>query len=85
MKNFFLFAFTMLIFSPVISQGVCGMDHVLQHQYTQDPSFQNEVEQNWILGDRPVSNNTKRGARAVQIIPVVFHIFHDGDLSLIHI
>ena len=79
MKNFFLFAFTMLIFSPVISQGVCGMDHVLQHQYTQDPSFQNEVEQNWILGDRPVSNNTKRGARAVQIIPVVFHIFHDGD------
>ncbi len=59
----------------------CGTDYFYAKEYQKDPSFQNEVEQNWIMSDGPLQESAERGARAVQIIPVVFHVFHSNGIG----
>lgn len=61
------------------SQTICGTDYFLEKAYKEDPSFQNVVEQNWMVSDGPAQQS--EGSRAVTIIPVVFHVFHDNGVG----
>ncbi len=77
MKKFFFTIIITLSITMGFSQTICGTDYFLEQQILKDPSLQNVAEQNWILSDGPSSQ--PEGARAVKIIPVVFHVFHDGE------
>lgn len=76
--NKFIFTFlATLISSFGIAQNICGTDHFLEKQIQENPSLQNIAEENWILSDGPAQQS--EGSRSVKIVPVVFHIFHDGE------
>lgn len=77
MKHFFFTFFAMISVTIGLSQTICGTDYYLEQQILKDPSIQNVAEQNWILSDSKTGQS--EGARDVQVIPVVFHIFHDGE------
>ena len=83
-KSIFGFIIGLIISLPAFSQTtICGTDYFLEKEYAKNPSFQNEVEQNWMISDGP-AQPAERGARAVKIIPVVFHVFHsngEGNIS----
>ncbi len=70
--------FTMAI-SGFSQNTVCGTDYFLEKEFEKDPSFQNVAEQNWMLSDGP--STQAEGARAVKIIPVVFHVLHDNGIG----
>ena len=76
--NILLGVIVTLAFSFTGNAQICGTDYFLEKEYQKDPSFQNVVEQNWVMNDLP--SNPVQGAEAVKIVPVVFHVFHDnGD------
>ncbi len=80
-KPFFAGLISILISSIGFAQ-ICGTDYFLEKEYAKNPSFQNTVEQNWMISDLPIQQT--EGARAVSIIPVVFHVFHEngkGNIS----
>ena len=80
-KSIYGFIIGLMISMSAFSQTTfCGTDYFLEKEYAKNPSFQNEVEQNWMLSDGPVETSA-RGARAVKIIPVVFHVFHSNGVG----
>jgi PKD repeat protein len=79
MKTILGSVFAIFITITGYSQTVCGTDYFLEKEYKENPSFQNEVEQNWMVSDGPTQQ--AEGARALSIIPVVFHIFHDNGVG----
>jgi PKD repeat protein len=81
--SFPIFLMILLPFVGFTQNTICGTDYFLEKEYAKNPSFQNEVEQNWMVSDGPI-DVSQRGARAVKIIPVVFHVFHangTGNIS----
>ena len=84
MKITSLFLLTTLLLLHTIGFGqICGTDYYLEKEYQKNPSFQNVVEQNWMVSDQPATGS--ESSRSVDIIPVVFHVFHnngDGNISL---
>ena len=58
---------------------ICGTEYFLEKEFEKNPSLQNIAEQNWMLSDG--ASTQTEGARAVKIIPVVFHIFHDNGVG----
>ena len=73
----------MVVFTgATVNAQICGTDYFLEKEYQKDPSFQNVVEQNWIMEGLP--SNPVQGAEALKIVPVVFHVFHEdgaGNIS----
>jgi PKD repeat protein len=81
LTTFFLLPALLLIQTVGLGQ-ICGTDYFLEKEYQKNPSFRNVVEQNWMISDQPAT--TSEASRAVDIIPVVFHIIHnngDGNIS----
>ena len=79
MKTILGSVFAIFITISGYSQTICGTDYFLEKEYKENPSFQNEVEQNWMVSDGP--SQQAEGARALSIIPVVFHVFHDNGVG----
>ena len=81
LKSFMTFSLIIPAFLGFTQNTVCGTDYFYEKEYQKNPSFQNEVEQNWMVSDSPIGSESERGARAVKIIPVVFHVFHDNGVG----
>ena len=79
MKTFLVSFLTIVLVQLGVAQTICGTDHFLEQQILENPSLQNTAEENWMVSDGPVS--TSEGGRAVKIIPLVFHIFHDNGVG----
>lgn len=61
------------------SQFVCGTNYFLEQKIKNNPALGAEMERLWNLGAKSIIARSPNWIQAVKVIPIVFHIFHDGN------